>query len=106
MSEKTPATQGELRIFNQFMELFSANDLAERVERVGKSLGYNVKIDHLDNPRKEAEEHYYNPTHQGLIQIGVEPHYLTDDMLAGVFQVVERYKHNIRKEVIYKGIKW
>ena len=106
MAEKTPAKQGELRIFNQIMETFSANELAEKVQRVGKKLGYEVKIDHLENPRREAEEHYYNPTYQGLIEIGVEPHFLTDDVLEGMFRVVEQYKDNIRKDVIFKGVKW
>lgn len=106
MSEKTPAGKGQLRIFNQIMETFSANELAEKVRRVGNSLGYNVRIDHLENPRKEAEEHYYNPIYHGLVEIGVEPHYLTDEALAGMFRVVERYKANIRKDVIFRGVKW
>ena len=106
MSAKTPADKGELRIFNQIMETFSANDLALKVQAVGKTLGYDVKINHIENPRKEAEEHYYNPTYQGLADIGVEPHYLTDEVLTGMFKVVEKYKDNIRKDVIFRGIKW
>jgi UDP-sulfoquinovose synthase len=106
MSEKTPAKPGELRIFNQIMETFSANELAEMTQRVGRKLGYNVLIDHLENPRKEAEEHYYNPTYQGLLDLGVRPNYLTDEVMEGMFRIVERYKDNIRKDVIFKGIKW
>ena len=105
-SEQTPAQQGELRIFNQIMETFSANELAEKTARVGKSLGYDVQVDHLDNPRKEAEEHYYNPTYQGLIEIGVEPHYLTDEVMAGIFHSVSKHKDRIRKDIIFRGIKW
>lgn len=106
MSEKTPAKKGQLRIFNQIMETFSVNQLAEMVQRVGKSLGYDVKVKNLENPRKEAEEHYYNPTYQGLLEVGVKPHYLTDPVLEGMFRVVEKHKGNIRKDVIFKGIKW
>jgi len=106
MAEKKPAQKKELRIFNQIMETFSANELAEKVQRVGKTLGYDVKIDHFENPRKEAEEHYYNPTYQGLLDIGVEPHYLNDEVLEGMLKVAEEYKDNIRKDVIFKGIKW
>ena len=106
MSEKTPAKKGELRIFNQIMETFSANQLAEMVQRVGAERGHEVKIDHLENPRKEAEEHYYNPVYQGLIDIGVTPHYLTDEVLHGMFAVVEKYRDNIRRDVIFRGIKW
>jgi len=105
-SEQTPAKQGELRIFNQMMETFSANDLAEKTTRVGQSLGYDVQIEHLENPRKEMEEHYYNPTYQGLIEIGVEPHYLTDEVMAEIFRSVALYKDQIRKDIIFRGIKW
>jgi UDP-sulfoquinovose synthase len=56
MAEKTPAKRGELRIYNQIMETFSANALAEKVQKVGNNLGYEVEIDHQENPRKEAED--------------------------------------------------
>lgn len=105
-SVETPAKSGELRIFNQIMETFSVMELAEMTRRVGAKLGHDVTIDHLENPRKEAEEHYYNPTYQGLTGIGVEPHYLTDEVMEGMFRVVDRYRDNIRKEVIFRGVKW
>ena len=105
-SEQTPAQQGELRIFNQIMETFSANELAEKTARVGNSLGYDVQVEHIANPRKEAEQHYYNPTYQGLIEIGVEPHYLTDEVMAGIFHSVSKHKDRIRKDIIFRGIKW
>ena len=106
LSAQKPAEKGELRIFNQIMETFSANELAEKVARVGRALGYDVKINHMENPRKEAEEHYYNPAYQGLIELGVVPHYLTDDVLEGMFATVAKHKHHIRQDVIFKGIKW
>ena len=106
MSANHPANSGELRIFNQIMETFSANELARKVKKIGDKLGFNVQINHLENPRKEAEEHYYNPTYQGLLDIGVVPHFLTDDVLEKMFKTVVKYKSNIRKDVIYRGIKW
>lgn len=106
MAECTPPVPGELRIFNQIMETLSVNELAEMTRRVGEKLGYNVQIDHLENPRKEAEEHYYNPTYHGLADIGVIPHYLTDEIMMAMFEVVAQYKKNIRKDIIFKGIKW
>jgi UDP-sulfoquinovose synthase len=105
-SEQKSADKGELRIFNQIMETFSVNQLAEIVHRVGCQLGYKVEINNIENPRKEAEEHYYNPTYQGLIEIGVEPHYLTDEVVAGMVELVAKYKNNIRRDVIFKGVKW
>lgn len=105
-SEQNPPEKGELRIFNQIMETFSVNELAQRVQRVGQKLGHAVEINHLENPRKEAENHYYNPAYQGLVNIGVKPHYLTDKVLESMFTVVERYKDRIRKETIFRGVKW
>ena len=105
-SIEAPAKHGELRIFNQIMETFSVKELAEKTQRVGKKLGYNVQIDYLENPRKEAEEHYYNPAYQGLLDLGVKPNYLTDEMMEKMFRVVEKYKDGIRKDVIFRGIKW
>lgn len=106
LSEQNPADRGELRIFNQIMETFSVNQLAEMTQKVAKKIGYDVTINYLENPRKEAEEHYYNPSYQGLLDLGVKPHYLTDKLIEKMMMVVERYKNNIRKEVIFKGIKW
>ena len=103
---ETPAKAGELRIFNQIMETFSVNELAEKVYAVGSARGHEVTIDHIENPRKEAEEHYYNPVYQGLIGIGVEPHYLTDEVLVSFFEAVENYRDNVRRDVIFRGIKW
>jgi UDP-sulfoquinovose synthase len=75
MTEKSPPKVGELRIFNQIMETFSVNELAILTKKVGDDCGFNVEIRSIDNPRKEAENHYYNPTYQGLQDIGVEPHF-------------------------------
>lgn len=106
LSAINPAAAGQLRVFNQVTETFSVNELAARVERVGKQRGYNVTIRAINNPRVEKEEHYYNPTYTGLTELGLEPHYLTDETLAGIFEVVERYRSNINHEAIFRGISW
>lgn len=105
-AEKAPPKTGELRIFNQIMETFSVNELANLTKEVGESLGLGVKVETIENPRKEMEEHYYNPVFQGLEKLGVVPHYLTPDVMEGMFKVVLEHKDNIRKETIFKGIKW
>src|SRR4051812_13598200 len=54
-----PAESGEFRVFNQFTEQFKITELAETVQRAGQAHGLDVQIDHLENPRFEKEEHYY-----------------------------------------------
>jgi len=105
-SVKTPAEPGELRIFNQIMETFSVNEIAEIVKKAGDELGLNVEIKSIDNPRKEAENHYYNPTYQGLQDLGVKPHYLTHDVMLKLLSDLIQYRENIRPDIIYKGVKW
>lgn len=105
-AEKNPAAAGELNIFNQIMETFSVNQLAELTKEVGDALGYSVQVESIDNPRKELEDHYYNPSYQGLIDMGVEPHYLTPEVMEGMFKIVSQYKMNIRKDTIFRGVKW
>src|SRR5437763_1705987 len=69
LSIENPADKGELRVFNQFTETFSVNELAERVADAARPLGIEVTIKSVANPRKEAEEHYYNPAHTGLLSL-------------------------------------
>lgn len=103
---ENPATPGELRVFNQFVDLFNVQTLAERVASVGTSFGLGVTIDHIKNPRVEKEEHYYNAKATGLRTLGLEPHPLTDDVLAGLIEAVLPYQDSIRKEQIFRGYKW
>jgi len=105
-SEKNPANKGELKIFNQIMETFSVNELAALTKKVGESRGLNVEIKSIPNPRKEAEQHYYNPAYQGLQSLGVVPHLLTDESMGGLFDVVQNNVSSIRQDVIFKGVKW
>jgi len=101
-----PAKEGELRVFNQVTETFSVNDLATRVKRVGETLGYDVQIKEIENPRVEKEDHYYNPQYTGLLDLGLEPHYLTDEVVEEFFSVVGEYKTRINRDAIFRRISW
>jgi len=106
LSLENPADPGELRIFNQFVETFSVNELAERVRDCGSRFGLDVRIRSLPNPRKEMEEHYYNPTHTGLTDIGLQPTPLTDAIMDGMMEVILRYKDAIVNDRIFRGVRW
>ena len=106
LSIENPADKGELRIFNQFVETFSVNDIAARVQDSGKRLGIDVTVKNLPNPRKEMEEHYYNPSHTGLLELGLQPHYLTDDRMDEMMKLIIRYKDKIQTDCIFRDVKW
>ena len=106
LSLENPARNGELRIFNQFTETFSVNELAGKVQSAGKQLGIDVEIRNIENPRKELEEHYYNPQHTGLLDLGLSPNLLTDTALRQMMEFVLRRKANIAQHKIFRGTKW
>ncbi|MGD8654147.1 MAG: NAD-dependent epimerase/dehydratase family protein [Desulfobacterales bacterium] len=106
LAVENPAETGELRIFNQFTETFSINDLAAKVKKAGKQLALKVEIEHIENPRIEAETHYYNPKHTGLLDLGLTPHYLSEKDLLEMMEFVRQYKARINKDQIYRNVKW
>ncbi|MEW6218607.1 MAG: NAD-dependent epimerase/dehydratase family protein [Thermodesulfobacteriota bacterium] len=106
LSLENPPGAGELRIFNQFTETFTVNDLAQRVQRVGQAMGLPVTVQHLPNPRVEKEEHYYNPRHTGLLELGLQPHFLTDAVLQQLLAFVVCHQDRIDHHKIFRGTTW
>lgn len=102
----SPVKPGELRILNQFTELFTVNEMAEKVKRVGDQMGLNVQVKNIDNPRKEKEDHYYNAHYHGFKDMGLKPHLLTDEVLATMLETVRRYKNNIDSSKIMPRVSW
>lgn len=65
-----PAEPGQFRVMNQFTEQFSVEQLALLVQKAGATMGLKVEINHLENPRVELEEHYYNAKNTKLLDLG------------------------------------
>ncbi len=101
-----PARPGEYRVFNQFTETFSVMQLAELVVQQARRMGLPAEIERIENPRVEAEEHYYNPTHVKLLQLGLQPHLLSDVLIESMLTSVQQFAHRIRKEWILPQIRW
>ncbi len=98
--------KGTLRVFNQLTECFTVNEIAERIQRTGNRMRLDVKIERIDNPRKEAEQHYYNPVHTGLLELGLKPHHMTDEVLDGMLETILPYKERINRGVIQPRVRW
>ena len=101
-----PAERGEFRVFNQFTEQFSVLELAELVKEAGEHLGSSVTIDHVENPRVEKEEHYYNAIHTKLLDLGLEPTLLGEELVESIIHAIERHKGRVIETAIDPKTRW
>jgi UDP-sulfoquinovose synthase len=101
-----PAKEGEFRVFNQFTEQFSVLDLARMVKTAGGQMGFNVEINHLPDPRVEAEAHYYNARHSKLIELGLKPHLLSDSLLDSLMNIAVKYRDRIDAATMAPQVNW
>jgi UDP-sulfoquinovose synthase len=97
---------GEYRVFNQFTEVFNVADLAEKVRHAAGELGIEVQVDHVANPRLELEEHYYNPAHTKLLELGLEPTLLSETLIESMLETIRRYERGVIMEVIAPVTQW
>ena len=101
-----PAGRGEFRVFNQFTEQFSVLQLAEMVQAAGRELGLEVRVEHIPDPRVEAEEHYYNAKHSKLIELGLKPHLLSDSLLDSLMNIALCYRDRIDASKMMPQVNW
>jgi len=101
-----PAESGEFRVFNQFTEMFSVADLAMKVKQAGIAMGLNVEIQNMENPRVELEEHYFNAKNTKLIDLGLQPHHLSDSLLDSLLNFAVKYKERVDKNHILPKVSW
>jgi UDP-sulfoquinovose synthase len=103
---ENPANRGECRVYNQFTEQFAVRDLAKMTVTAGKKLGLNVEVDHLQDPRVEAEEHYYNAKHSKLIDLGLKPHLLSDSLLDSLMNIAVKYRDRADASLMLPQVNW
>jgi UDP-sulfoquinovose synthase len=107
LAAQNPPARGELRILNQFTETFSVSELADRVVEAGRTVGLGeVNVRTIPNPRKEREQHYYNPAHSGLTELGLQPNFMTDEVLATMLEKVQAYADQIDTTKIMPRVNW
>jgi UDP-sulfoquinovose synthase len=101
-----PPRAGEYRVFNQFTEQFTVSQLAQLVANVAAHKGIQVEIGNIPAPRVESEIHYYNAKRDKLLQLGLEPHFLSDALIESMFDKLARYQDRVRRETIMPLVDW
>ena len=101
-----PAEPGQFRVFNQFTEMFGVADLATMVCKAGTDMGLKVEIQNLENPRVELENHYFNAKNTNLLDLGLQPHYLSDSLIDSLLNFAIKYKQRVDKDQILPKVSW
>ena len=100
---ENPPAPGEFRVFNQITETMSVSDMAKTISA---SFPGEVEIEYLDNPRVELEQHYYNVIHTGLVELGLQPHLLSDTLIDSLFGIVKRHIDRVDLSVMRPTVNW
>lgn len=106
IAANNPPNSGVMEVYNQFTEVFSINQLANIVLDSASKLGMNTKIVNIDNPRKEMEDHYYNPVHTKLTSLGLKPNKLSDVLVDSMLLKIQQYKYLIDVDSLHMGVRW
>jgi UDP-sulfoquinovose synthase len=106
LAVENPAGTGEFRVFNQFTEQFKVGELAELVRMAAEHLGYAVEVSHVENPRVELEDHYYNATHTKLLDLGLRPTLLGEELVESMLHAIERHKGHVIDSSIDPHTRW
>jgi len=101
-----PAKPGEFRVFNQFTEQFTVAQLADLVQAVALRKGCRAEIESIPDPRVEAEAHYYNAKHSGLLELGLKPHYLSDVLLESLLDRIYEARSQVKLGNINPQVNW
>jgi len=108
LAVENPPEAGDYRVFNQFEETYTVAELAGKVAAVGTEFGLDPRIRHIENPRKELEEHYYNPDHEHLLALGYRPTRDMDSELRTMIEDLLPHRGRIaaKREVLIPDIRW
>jgi UDP-sulfoquinovose synthase len=101
-----PPAMGEFRVFNQFTEQFSVLELAQLVQRCATEVGIQAEVQHYPNPRVEAEEHYYRAVNDKLLALGLEPHYLGDELIHSMLRAIQLHRDRVIIDAVAPKTRW
>ncbi len=84
---ENPPQKGErVQVMNQMTETHRVNDLADMIARMT-----GAQVEHLPNPRNEADENELHVENAKLIGLGLDPITLEDGLMTEVSDIAKKY---------------
>ncbi len=99
--EHPPEAGDRVRVFNQMTECHRVVDLAELVSSLT-----GAKIEFVENPRNEAPSNDLFVENRQLLELGLKPIRLEDDLLSEVTEIARTYAHRCDREKIPCRSNW
>jgi len=106
---ENPPQAGEYRVFNQFEAVYDLTELANMVQAASMNVGLGkVEVLNYENPRIEAEKHYYNPDRVKLLELGYLPTRDIESEIAAMLTDLAKYKDRIEqvRDVLIPQTRW
>ena len=105
---ENPPEQGEYRVFNQFEEVYDLTQLALKVQRAAAGLGMDVEVRSVENPRTELEDHFYEPDHHNLLNLGYRPTYDVEAEITIMLEDLQKYSDRVERhrDVFMPDVRW
>ena len=75
-------------------------------ETIAEEFPGQATIEQVENPRVEAEDHYYNAKHTALVDLGLKPTCSAMALIDHLFDVVERHKDRVDLAAIMPTVNW
>jgi UDP-sulfoquinovose synthase len=105
---ENPPAQGEYRVFNQFEEVYNLTELAYKVQKAAANLGMDVEIRGVENPRTEQEDHFYEPDHSSLRDLGYQPTHDVDAEITIMLEDLQKHSDRVERyrAALMPDVRW
>lgn len=88
-------------IFNQVTESHRVRELAELISKLT-----GVEVNHLDNPRLEADENELVVENHNFLELGLQPTTLSEGLMEEVRDIAKKYMKRVDKSLIPPSSQW
>jgi UDP-sulfoquinovose synthase len=106
LAVENPVEVGELRVLNQYAEEYSVLELAGLVIEAASRVGIEARVESIDNPRIELEDHHYASENTKLRALGFEPRTLDAGTIAAMLEQLEPHAPRIQREQLLPTVRW